>query len=89
MPLSGALTPCLTGVPKGLKCLLSPRACCLQTHCALSGEQFEQFWDEEHQEWRYRDAKALDAEEAARSAASLPSCCLCQPVMCTAVLHFY
>lgn len=38
----------------------------LQTHCALSGEQFEQFWDEEHQEWRYRDARALGAEEAAR-----------------------
>ncbi|EFN55776.1 hypothetical protein CHLNCDRAFT_145220 [Chlorella variabilis] len=36
-----------------------------QTHCALSGEQFEQFWDEEHQEWRYRDARALGAEEAA------------------------
>ncbi|KAI3437904.1 hypothetical protein D9Q98_000349 [Chlorella vulgaris] len=36
-----------------------------QTHCALSGEQFEQFWDEEHQEWRYRDAKMLDSEEAA------------------------
>lgn len=40
--------------------------CWLQTHCALSGEQFEQFWDEEHQEWRYRDAKMLDSEEAAR-----------------------
>lgn len=37
-----------------------------QTHCALSGERFQQFWDEEHQEWRYRDAKRLDAEEAAR-----------------------
>lgn len=36
-----------------------------QTHCALSGERFEQFWDEEHQEWRYRGAKRLDAEEAA------------------------
>ena len=37
-----------------------------QTCCALSGEAFEQFWDEGHQEWRYRGAKALDAEEAAR-----------------------
>ncbi|KAI7842625.1 hypothetical protein COHA_003729 [Chlorella ohadii] len=36
-----------------------------QTHCALSGEPFEQFWDEAHQEWRYRGAKALGAEEAA------------------------
>ena len=36
-----------------------------QTHCALSGERFDQFWDEDHQEWRYRDAKRLDAEEAA------------------------
>lgn len=49
--------------------LLFPSAAAglVQTHCALSGEQFEQFWDEEHQEWRYRGAKALDAEEAARS----------------------
>jgi len=38
-----------------------------QTHCALSGEPFEQFWDEGHQEWRYRDAVKLTAEEAARS----------------------
>eukprot|EP00887_Chlorella_sp_A99_P007891 scaffold20.g7891.t1 len=36
-----------------------------QTHCALSGERFEQFWDEDHQEWRYRGARRLDAEEAA------------------------
>src|SRR5687768_15550036 len=25
-----------------------------QTHCALSGERFELFWDEGHQEWRFR-----------------------------------
>lgn len=37
-----------------------------QTHCALSGERFDQFWDEDHQEWRYRDARRLTAEEAAR-----------------------
>lgn len=36
-----------------------------QTHCALSGERFEQFWDEGHQEWRFRDAKKLTGEEAA------------------------
>jgi pre-mRNA cleavage complex 2 protein Pcf11 len=36
-----------------------------QPHCALSGEKFDQFWDEDHQEWRYRDAKKLSAEEAA------------------------
>lgn len=36
-----------------------------QTRCALSGERFEQFWDEDRQEWRYRDARRLDAEEAA------------------------
>lgn len=51
--------------------LLPPEQCTVpvddaQTHCALSGERFQQFWDEEHQEWRYRDAKRLDAEEAAR-----------------------
>lgn len=37
-----------------------------QTHCALSGEKFEQYWDENHQEWRYKDAKRLTGEEAAR-----------------------
>ena len=37
-----------------------------QTHCALSGEKFDQFWDEDHQEWRYRDARRLSDEEAAR-----------------------
>ncbi|KAG7673283.1 hypothetical protein Ndes2526B_g03286 [Nannochloris sp. 'desiccata'] len=36
-----------------------------QTHCALSGEKFDQFWDEDHQEWRYKDAKKLTAEEGA------------------------
>ena len=36
-----------------------------QPCCALSGERFEQYWAEEHQEWRYRDAKRLDADEAA------------------------
>lgn len=36
-----------------------------QPHCALSGEKFDQFWDEDHQEWRYRDAKKLTADEAA------------------------
>jgi pre-mRNA cleavage complex 2 protein Pcf11 len=39
-----------------------------QTHCALSGERFQQFWDEQHQEWRYRDAMRLDADEATRLA---------------------
>lgn len=38
----------------------------LQTHCALSGERFEQYWEERYQEWRYRGAKRLSAEEAAR-----------------------
>ena len=37
-----------------------------QTHCALSGEKFEQFWDETHQEWRYKDAQRLTDEEAAQ-----------------------
>lgn len=35
-----------------------------QTHCALSGEKFDLYWDEDHQEWRYRDAKRLNADEA-------------------------
>jgi hypothetical protein len=36
-----------------------------QTHCALSGERFEQYWDEAHQEWRYRNARRLGGAEAA------------------------
>lgn len=48
---------------------------CLQTHCALSGEAFEQFWDEAHQEWRYRGARALGAEEAARWAGAGDGAC--------------
>ena len=59
------------GVYGRVQCLDSTHACTLpacllQLHCALSGEQFEQFWDEEHQEWRYRNAKRLGAEEAQR-----------------------
>lgn len=54
------LAPCCSAHPARL--LSTP----VQTHCALSGEPFEQFWDEAHQEWRYRGAKALGAEEAAR-----------------------
>lgn len=42
-----------------------------QTHCALSGERFQQSWEEQHQEWRYKDAKRLDADEAARCAGSV------------------
>ena len=45
-----------------------------QTHCALSGERFDQFWDEDHQEWRYRDARRLADEEAARYVFSSPFC---------------
>ena len=35
-----------------------------QMHCALSGERFEQFWDDKHQEWRYWNAVRLDSEQA-------------------------
>ncbi|KAK9815333.1 hypothetical protein WJX72_001901 [[Myrmecia] bisecta] len=37
-----------------------------QPNCALSGEKFVTFWDDKREEWRYRNAKSLDAEEAAR-----------------------
>jgi pre-mRNA cleavage complex 2 protein Pcf11 len=37
-----------------------------QPLCALSGERFEQYWDDAHQEWRYAGARRLDAAEAAR-----------------------
>ena len=35
-----------------------------QTHCALSGERFEEFWDEQLQEWRYDGVVKLDATKA-------------------------
>lgn len=35
-----------------------------------AGEKFQTFWDDEQQQWRYRDAKRLDAEEASWCASS-------------------
>lgn len=37
-----------------------------QPACALSGERFDTFWDDAREEWRYRDAVSLTAEQAAR-----------------------
>ncbi len=37
-----------------------------QPNCALSGERFETFWDDASDEWRYKDALRLDADQAAR-----------------------
>ena len=37
-----------------------------QPVCALSGERFDTFWDDAHEEWRFRDAVRLSAEQAAR-----------------------
>ena len=37
-----------------------------QPVCALSGERFDTFWDDAREEWRYRDAVSLTAEQAAR-----------------------
>ena len=37
-----------------------------QPVCALSGERFDTFWDDAREEWRYRDAESLTAEQAAR-----------------------
>lgn len=37
-----------------------------QPVCALSGERFDTFWDDTHEEWRFRDAVRLTAEQAAR-----------------------
>ena len=37
-----------------------------QPVCALSGERFDTFWDDAREEWRYRDAISLTAEQAAR-----------------------
>ena len=40
----------------------SSTACCLRA----AGEKFETFWDDELQQWRYKDARRLDAAEASR-----------------------
>ncbi len=40
---------------------------CTYLH-GCAGEKFETFWDDGEQQWRYRDAKRLDVEEAARCA---------------------
>ena len=37
-----------------------------QTHCALSGEKFDSFWDDSRNEWRYQGTVALTAEQASR-----------------------
>jgi hypothetical protein len=37
-----------------------------QPTCALSGERFETFWDDASEQWCYRDAVRLDADQAAR-----------------------
>ncbi|KAL0041726.1 hypothetical protein WJX79_002516 [Trebouxia sp. C0005] len=37
-----------------------------QPKCALSGEKFEKFWHDQYQEWRYKNAVQVGAEDAAR-----------------------
>jgi len=37
-----------------------------QLACALSGESFETFWDDAHEEWRYKDVVRLNSAQAAR-----------------------
>lgn len=37
-----------------------------QTECAVSGEKFEKFWDDELQEWRYLDAMRVSGSLAKR-----------------------
>eukprot|EP00884_Botryococcus_braunii_P002195 jgi/Botrbrau1/11977/Bobra.0115s0013.1 len=37
-----------------------------QTHCAVSGEKFEIYWDDDLEEWRYKSAVKLDADQARR-----------------------
>ena len=37
-----------------------------QPVCALSGERFDTFWDDAAEEWRFRGALRLTAEQAAR-----------------------
>lgn len=37
-----------------------------QTTCALSGERFEQFWDEQQQEWHYKNTIRLSDDDAVR-----------------------
>ncbi|KAL3131128.1 hypothetical protein ABBQ38_000433 [Trebouxia sp. C0009 RCD-2024] len=37
-----------------------------QPRCALSGEKFEKFWHDDHQEWHYKHAVRISAEDAAK-----------------------
>ncbi|KAK9808534.1 hypothetical protein WJX73_005583 [Symbiochloris irregularis] len=37
-----------------------------QPNCGLSGEKFDIFWDDESEQWRYRDAKRLLGPEAVK-----------------------
>lgn len=37
-----------------------------QTHCAISGEKFEKFWDDAAQEWRYADTIRVTEKMAPR-----------------------
>jgi hypothetical protein len=37
-----------------------------QTHCPISGEKFEIYWDDKLEEWRYKSAVKVDASQARR-----------------------
>ena len=50
---------------------VSERADESQKHCALSGEKFETYWDDEREEWRFRDAVRLESEAFGLPAGSL------------------
>ena len=45
-----------------------------QPNCGISGESFDSFWDDATNGWRYRDATAVNAEQAARCCFRSPKC---------------
>lgn len=42
-----------------------------QRHCALSGEKFEAYWDDEREEWRFKNAVRLQSDAFGLPAGSL------------------
>lgn len=57
-----------------------------QTHCGVSGEKFEIYWDDDLEEWRYKSAVKVDLAQARRYAScARGSCCEAKACDCTVV----
>lgn len=62
-----------------------------QTECAVSGEKFERFWDDELQEWRYLDAMRVSGSLAKRYVfiASIPQYYLFITVLRISIIYCF